>query len=339
MSYFRKLTQNINAILDLLTKDEKWLILIVADPDAMASAMALRRIMARRVAAVDIAHVNPVTRPDNLTMVRYLRIPTVRFKPEMLEEYQRFAVVDSQPHHHPAFKDIPFSIVLDHHPEVEDEPVTAEFCEIRSKYGANSTLLTEYLYNLDIRPGKFLATALLYGIKSDTNSFVRDFCDVDVRAFRYLTKYADHALLTKIARSEFRLDWLEYFSKAFRRIRHLNHGLTVHMGRVDSPDILVILADFFMRVHEVTWTAISGVSDGKLIIIFRSAGTRNMGEYADHLFGEDGSAGGHRTMARAEIPVEALKGERPEDYLARHLGHPTKTPPRCLIKQDDVKEI
>ena len=65
-----------------LTKDQRWCILITADPDALASALALRRIMQTRVRSVDIARTNEVSRPDNLAMIRYLHIPARQWQPE-----------------------------------------------------------------------------------------------------------------------------------------------------------------------------------------------------------------------------------------------------------------
>ena len=320
MAYFRNLDQKIKELLGLFEKDQRWLIVINADPDALASAMALKRIMARRVRAVGIAHVNEVSRPDNLAMIKLLRIPTQKLTPLLKAQYDRFAIVDSQPHHHPDFEDIDFSIILDHHP-LKDEPPQAEFREIRPDYGANSSLMTEYLYNLKMRPGKLLATALVYGIKTDTQSFERPFSDVDIRAFRYLTKFYNPLLLQKIVRSEFRKEWLKYFSQAFKKVKILGQGLSVFMGSVESADILVILADFFLRVHNVSWDLVSGLHDDKLIVIFRGDGLRrDMGKMASQMFGDLGNAGGHRSMARAEIPLNKLERTHPQQFIWQRLG-------------------
>ena len=154
MAYFRQLDAQLTVLTELLSRDERWLIMINADPDALASAMALRRIMIHRVRDVGIARVNEVTRPDNLSMIRCLRIPTMRLTPNVAAQYDRFALVDSQPHHHPAFREFSFSLVFDHHPLVEEEPVLADYKDLKPEYGATCSLLTEYLYNLKIRPGK-----------------------------------------------------------------------------------------------------------------------------------------------------------------------------------------
>jgi nanoRNase/pAp phosphatase (c-di-AMP/oligoRNAs hydrolase) len=334
MTYFRKLALETTRLPQVFGRDERWLIVINADPDAMASAMALGRIMAHRVADVGIAHVNEVKRPDNLAMMRFLRIPTVPFTPEVKAGYDHFAMVDSQPHQHPGFKGCEFSLVIDHHPLNRAHPVKADFVDIRPDYGSVSTILTEYLYNLRIRPGKLLATALMYGIKTDTQSFERHFLEADIKAFSYLTKFADMQLMRKIIHSEYHRQWLKFFSKAFRKMRFVGtKGLFVFMDQLESPDILVMLADFFTRVHGLSWNMLAAVVKKTVVVVFRGDGIgRNMGTMAQNLFGDVGSAGGHRGAARAEIDLAKLNGKPVEEFLYKRLtGSKLPTKERCPI--------
>ncbi|WP_432735382.1 DHH family phosphoesterase [Maridesulfovibrio sp. FT414] len=320
MAYFKQLEDRLQDLLALCSKDERWLVVVNADPDSLASAMAFKRIIGRRVAAVGIAHINEIKRLDNLAMIHYLRIPTKKMIPTLVAQYDKFAIIDSQPHHHPDFSEVKFSVVIDHHPLPPEPYSHAKFTDIRPHYGSNSTMLTEYLYNLKIRPAKLLATALLYGIKTDTQSFERPFIDDDVKAFRYLTKHADMNLIKRITRSEIHPDWLRYFSRAFYNLRRIGPGLYSHLGKVENPDTLVILADFFMRVHGVSWDVVSGIYQETLVIIFRGDGLRkNMGRMAAKLFNEYGSAGGHKAAARAEIKLDALKDADPESFVVKKL--------------------
>ena len=142
MSSTRKLSSRLTQLLELFNRNDDWLIVINADPDAMASAMALKRIMSHRTGKVTIARINEISRPDNLAMIRYLRIPMLPLTDKLKASYSHFAMVDSQPHHNPAFAGIPFSIVIDHHPAVPEHPVDAAYVDIRPQYGAVSTLLT-----------------------------------------------------------------------------------------------------------------------------------------------------------------------------------------------------
>ena len=323
MAFFRMIP-NLQKMLDLFSRDDSWLICINADPDAMASAMALRRIMSRRVKDAQIAKVNTITRPDNLAMVRYTRLDMARLTPEMVSRFQKFAMVDSQPDHHPDFAGIHFSIVIDHHP-VSESSKDADYRLVRPEYGSTSTMLTEHLYNLHTRPGKLLATALLFGIKTDTNSFERHCSETDLRAYQYLARFADRTLMNRIIKSEFHANWLKYFATACGNLYDLGSGQFSYVGAVDSGDILVNIADFFMRVYEIRWIAVGGVCEGSVTVVFRSDGiARDAGTQAKRIFGECGSAGGHKTMARAEFPLAVCAGQEPEIFLWQRFRQPSK---------------
>ena len=322
-------------LLDLFSREDDWLILITADPDAMASAMALKRIMSRRTGEVIIARTNAITRPDNLAMVRYLRVPMVPWDSTLCGFFSRFALIDSQPHHHAAFAGIPFSVVIDHHPILPENPVNAAYVDIDPRLGATSTLMTEYLRGVGIRPGTLLATALQYGIRTDTGTFTRKVTEADMRAYQSLASHADASLLTRIMRSEYLPGWLKYFSRAFASLHACGRGHTAYLGRVENPDILVVIADFFTRVHGLVWIAVCGVylpddcpeDEGTVVVIFRGDGrTCDVGHLAQERLSDLGFAGGHKGMARAEFPVAAAEGKNIEVLVFKRLEG--VTPPR-----------
>lgn len=303
-----------------LTKDQRWAILISADPDALASALALKRIMAHRVRGVDIFRINEVTRPDNLAMIRYLRIPAKLWQPEKADLYTNFAMVDSQPHHNPAFQGITFDFIIDHHPLTAGQLPQAPFCDIRPGFGATSTMMTRYLQGLRIKPGPLLSTALLYGIRTDTATFERSGGEDDLRAYQWLIKHADATLLRRIIRSEYLRAWLPLFSRAFRSLRDCRGGAMVWLNEVDSADLLVAVADFFTRVHGLKWIAVCGVVEKTVVVIFRGDGSRDIGRLADACFYDVGSAGGHRNLGRAEFPLAAIPaGTKPADFIFQRL--------------------
>ena len=249
-------------------------------------------------------------------MIRYTRPGMRWFQPDMSAIYEHFALVDSQPSHHPSFAGIDFSLIVDHHPPATDE-VEGCFMEIKPEYGASSTIFTEYLYNLDIRIGTRLATALQFGIRTDTCNFQRHTCEVDMRAYQYLSKFADQQMLIRIMQSELHLDWLPHVAAAIAKRRELGGGHLVTLGAVDSPDILVLIADFLMRVYEVRWVIVAGRYKDNVVMIFRGDGiSKDMGRLAHSRFNALGSAGGHKAMARAEFPVSAVKGRSLYAFIA-----------------------
>lgn len=331
MAYFRVLSARLAQLYDMLDRGDNWGIIINADPDAIASAMALSRLIRSRVASVTLARVNDIARPDNLAMLRYLRVPLVKWRPSLKKKIQRYAIVDSQSHHHPDFEGLDFSVVIDHHPKPDVLPDSG-FIDIRPDYGSVSTMMTEYLYSAGIRPGRLLATALQYGIRTDTGIFGRNCTEVDLRAYHYLSRFGDHALMMRILRSEYLPEWLPYFSRAFETLRPCGRGSFAWLGKVPSGDILVVVADFFLKVHGLRWVAVCGASGGRLIAVFRGGfGNMDLGEVASKVFAGLGGGGGHKNMARAEMPLADVPAEfrgGQEEFLFRRLQEAEKKRPR-----------
>jgi nanoRNase/pAp phosphatase (c-di-AMP/oligoRNAs hydrolase) len=278
---------------------------INADPDAIASAMAVKRLLWRKVAGVTISNINVIKRPDNITMIRLLDVNLVPVKDIVKECFTRVVLVDSQPDHHEIFSSFKIDVIIDHHPETV---VHASFLDIRSKYGATASIMTEYLRAAKIKPSEKLAAGLFYGIKTDTDNFVRQTLIEDIRAFQFLYRHANLNLVNKIERSELRLDFLKYFEIALANKRIRKGRAFSHIGPVVNPDVCVLLADFFLKISSVDWSIIAGLYGNKLVLIFRNDGLRkDAGKVAKKSFGEFGSAGGHKSAARAEIPLEVLK--------------------------------
>lgn len=301
----------------------RWCILINADPDALASAMALKRLLHTKAKSVDIMRINEVTRPDNLAMIRYLRIPAKPWQPEKAHLYDALAMVDSQPAHNPAFAGLVFNIIIDHHPFTNLGDALAEnaFCDIRPGIGATSSIMTQLLRGLRLRPGPLLATALLYGIRTDTGTFERSGGEEDLQAYQWLSHYSDNNLLRRISRSEYLRSWLPFFSRAFRNLVDCaGGGAYAQLNEIKSADLLVAVADFFTKVHGLRWIAVSGILCKKVIVVFRGDGSRDIGRFADACFHDVGTAGGHRNMGRAEFPIsEVPEGIKPAEFIYQRL--------------------
>src|SRR5947207_4543283 len=83
------------------------------DPDAIASALALRTLLGRTKAAAPIATFGAITRPENRAMLRILEIDVEQIKPRALGEFERIAMVDAQPSFfEETFADV--DVVIDH---------------------------------------------------------------------------------------------------------------------------------------------------------------------------------------------------------------------------------
>ncbi len=299
--------EKVKNLINMFSGHSKVLVVINADPDAIASAMAIKRMLWRKVSEVVIAHFNKISRPDNLAMITYTEPGLVALDEIKKEEFDLFIIVDSQPDHNERFSDFEFDVIIDHHPLSFDE---ASFVDIRSNYGACSTILTEYLKAKKIKPSSKLAAALMLGIKTDTADFTRQACLKDIRAFQYLYKFADNNIVTKVERAALTQEDLDFLGKAIKGRQVLNNRVFFHAGNIQKPDELVVVADFFLTLARINWSVISGVYEKKLIIIMRNDGLRKgAGNTAKEAFSEFGSAGGHKTMARAELNMRRVRKE------------------------------
>ena len=295
---------------ETVTGDDTLAIVITADPDSIASALALRRIFWRRARQIQIVQRNIVARSDNLALLDTLRIRMKALDSLDRTEISKWAIVDSQPHHNPDLAGISFDIIIDHHPP--DTELSAAHIDIRDEYGAASTIMTQYLRAARIEPSGRLATALFLGIKNDTNDFARPASTGDLDAFRYLYDFANLNVVKKIESSVMTTQTLEDLGVAIDNLSMYEDVAHVHMGEVKSPDTLVIIADFFLRLAEVSWSFASGVFGDHLVIILRTVSfRRHAGKTADKLFGEWGSAGGRASAARAEVPVSRVRDLHP----------------------------
>ncbi len=304
-SYRRSARDRLLGFWSVFEKEDDVLVCINADPDALACAMAVKRLLRYRVKSVTIAHTNKIRRLNNVIMVERLKLPLQRLGSLNLDNYKKIVLVDSQPDHLPDFEEITFNAIIDHHPVTQEWQ--ADYVDIRPDFGAASSMLVEYLRAASMKPSVALATALFYAIKSDTNNFEKKSRLADAISFRYLFDIANRNLVRKFELTDLRRSELRYFKIALAELKYSKRRYYSHLGKVISPDVLVIIADFLNHVGEIDWVFVSGIYEDKLVVIFRCDGYRkSAGKLAKRIFGSIGSAGGHKEAARAEVPLENL---------------------------------
>jgi nanoRNase/pAp phosphatase (c-di-AMP/oligoRNAs hydrolase) len=271
------------------------------DPDALASGLALRQVLGRNKQTAPLGSYGRVTRPENIAMVKLLEIEIDKITKSNIKKFDRIAVVDLQPPHlaNPP-KEI--DLVIDHHPE--QFTYKSHLKDIRPSYGATSTILLEYLLCTNSSIGTRLATAMLYGIKSDTFALSREVNEWDVQAFSYLYPLANQNLMRRIERPELPPAALDALSVALKNRRVIDKVAFVNLGRVERDDLIPQMADFSLSFEGIEWAFVSGVYESNYIISVRNVGyVRAAGRVLKEAFGDIGSAGGHASMAKAIIPL------------------------------------
>jgi nanoRNase/pAp phosphatase (c-di-AMP/oligoRNAs hydrolase) len=290
------------------------------DPDAIASGMALRNVLRRTKQTAIVGCLQGVTRPENQRMLKLLDISLEVIKPEAVHEFDRVAMVDVQPHYFPGLIER-CDLVIDHHPE--QPGYSAVFKDIRADYGSTSTILTEHLRAVDVNISERTATAMLYAIKSDTLFFNRQANRVDLEAFSYLYPLADAALIRKMEGAEITTERLEYVLRAQQHSRMAEQVFCAFLGSSPREDFIPYVADFYLQLENVKWTIVAGVVNDSLVMSVRNIGySRNAGEFVRKFFADIGSAGGHRAMAKAVVPLRAFTqkfGDPGDDQFADRI--------------------
>jgi nanoRNase/pAp phosphatase (c-di-AMP/oligoRNAs hydrolase) len=277
------------------------------DPDAMASGLALRNLLRRTKATAIIGAIQNVSRPENLRMTNLLDIHVETVTPQDFPSFERIAMVDVQPHYFTGLIDR-VDLVIDHHPE--QPGYSAIFKDIRSDYGSTCTILTEHLRAVDANISERTATAMLYAIKSDTLFFNRQANRVDLEAFSFLYPLSDATLIRKMEGAEITLERLTYVTTATQRGLLKEQVFCAYLGEVPREDFIPYVADFFLQLEDVKWTIIAGVVNGSFVASVRNLGySRNAGELVRKLFADVGSAGGHRAMAKAVVPIDRFRAK------------------------------
>jgi nanoRNase/pAp phosphatase (c-di-AMP/oligoRNAs hydrolase) len=298
------------------------------DPDAIASGLALRQVLGRNKQSTPLGSFGRVTRPENIAMVKLLEIEIEKITKHSLATFDRIAVVDLQPPHL-ANPPAEIDLVIDHHPE--QFTYKSHLKDIRPSYGATSTILLEYLLCSGSSIGTRLATAMLYGIKSDTFSLSREVNEWDVEAFSYLYPLANHNLMRRIERPELPPAALDALSLALKNRRVIDKVAFVHLGRVERDDLIPQMADFSLSFEGIEWAFVSGVYESNYIISVRNVGyVRAAGRVLKEAFGNIGSAGGHASMAKAIIPLAAFT--RDWDIDTRNIRHMNNKVQQLFLK-------
>ena len=276
------------------------------DPDAIAAAAALREIANERHGiSCSIAHAGTVGRAENQELLRYLGLNARALGELEPERFDRIGMVDAQPGAGNVTFDptIRLDVVIDHHP-IRKETRSARFTDIRSRYGATSTILYEYLREARIEVPTPIATALVYGIRSDTQDLGRESTRADVEAFLALYPLANAKVLGRIVSAPLPRG---YFSKLRRAIDNATiYGTRIasYLGSLESPEMVAEAADLLLRVENVRWSLGIGLIDGWLHVSLRTIEKdADAGKVARNLGGRRGFGGGHQSLAAAQIPL------------------------------------
>jgi nanoRNase/pAp phosphatase (c-di-AMP/oligoRNAs hydrolase) len=294
------------------------------DPDAISSALALKEIARNYGVESDIIYYGEIFHQENRAMVNLLEIPLVRGGEVDLSSYTKFALIDvSAPGvNNSVPSNLEISIVIDHHPA---ESIEAEYYDVRTDAGATATIMTDYLKELKLSPSRTLATALFFGIKTETDEFKRNTRTADFTAAAFLYPFVDHELIEKIEGPAISTETLDVLGTAIKNRQIFSSFLISFAGFISDRDALPQAADFLLRLEGISTVLVFGVVKEKVYISARNKDVRiNIGETLKVAFGDVGSAGGHAHSAGGQIPLGIFGGTSDKNALSKLITEAIK---------------
>jgi nanoRNase/pAp phosphatase (c-di-AMP/oligoRNAs hydrolase) len=298
------------AVRELMQPREKIGILLQPDPDpdGIACGQALRAVLGRKRPTAPLISFGSVRRPENVAMVRGLGLEVRTLTPEELDEFDALCLLDVQPTvfgENPPARVRSVDLVIDHHPERSGYDSVIR--DIRPAYGATATILTEYIRAAGMELRQNLATALLYGIKADTQLLGRETSAHDLEAFAYLHAHHNPALLRRIERPALPTAGLRALGRALARTSVENGIHLLVLGRVDE-EVIPQVADLGLQADGAEWAIAAGIVKSDLVFSVRNVGyVRAAGEVVRAVVEGLGVGGGHRSMAKGIIPLKAFR--------------------------------
>jgi nanoRNase/pAp phosphatase (c-di-AMP/oligoRNAs hydrolase) len=285
------------------------------DPDAVASACGLAHLLHQCAGMGAIAAYGGIIgRAENKAMLKVLHLPIQPVAKVEQQPHDLICLVDTQPevgNYSLAGKELP-QLVIDHHP-ARQSSLMAAFHDVGGPAGATSTLVTRYLRAAKLVPSTHLATALFYGIKSDTRDLGRETDPADVECYNWLFPMIDKSALSRIEHPEVPARYFAAYHRAYERARLHGggEGVVVDMGDVYVPEIVPEVAEKLVSLEGLRWSLATGSYKSELYLSLRVNDRRvNAGKLVREVCAPlGGSAGGHGAMAGARVP---LRGRSPE---------------------------
>jgi nanoRNase/pAp phosphatase (c-di-AMP/oligoRNAs hydrolase) len=306
------------------------------DPDALSGAWAYQLIAKQYNIQCEIVYAGTLSHQENIALVKLTGLPAKRLSVQCLREkekdlsvYQGCVLIDNQgttcqllPWVQKA--GIPITVVIDHH-SIQQE-LHAEFTDIRPSTRATATILTQYLQagllKLDSSVGEHVkcATALMHGLRSDTNRLMQA-QEEDFLAAGYLSRFYDAQLLNAVLqayRSKRVMDVIER-SLTNRTVQNNFSIAGVGYLRYEDRDAIPQAADFLVTEENVHTAVVYGIvhdEDEELEVVIGSLRTSKLtldpDEFIKEAFGQDNQGrffgGGRLSAGGFEIPMGFLGG-------------------------------
>ena len=287
------------------------------DPDTIAAACGLRALLMNISVSSRVAYSGIIGRPENRAMVELLKLELSKADKLTTTAYPMIALIDTQPgtgNNCLPDGQLP-DIVFDHH-LLRDVTREVPFAEVYTDVGSTSTIITHYIMETGIKVSSKLATALYYGIITDTQDLGRHSNESDLVAARFLYPMILHKTLARIQNPRMPTAYFREFISALTMAVVFDDVVVVDAGRLTTTDTLAQIVDFLITVENIKWVLCMGEVDDELDFSIRTDyHGRKAGHVARFIAKGLGSAGGHDMTAGGQIPLNGESSSRIKEEL------------------------
>jgi nanoRNase/pAp phosphatase (c-di-AMP/oligoRNAs hydrolase) len=279
------------------------------DPDALASGKALATLFNE---AWDIPsrllYSGLVLRAENRALLDLL---TPQWKPgdipADLTQYSAVALVDTQPgagNNRLPGGIIP-RIVIDHHHPMREQLDGVLFVDVQPEIGATVTMLGQYMEAAGVVPDSDLATAMFYGLKTDTRGLSRGTSADDITVYLRLLAEIDHGKLIQIEQAGLPQEYFRAFYQGLDAAQLYDHSIVTYLEKMHRPDLPAEMADLLIRLDKARAVLCLGIHSQTLYLSVRTVHLgQDAGLLVQQVIVAPGKAGGHGTMAGGQVPLD-----------------------------------
>lgn len=302
------------------------------DPDALSAAYGMQVFLGANGVDTTICYAGKIEKNSTKRMIDVFGIEAVHIDeiPDMKEE-DYIVTIDAQKYNSNITDFIGDEVAcIDHHPTMI--PCAYEYSDIRI-CGACCSIVTDYFIKSNTSMDANTATALLYGLKMDTESFNRGVTDFDIEMYGYLHKLADNQKITSMYNNNMEIEDLHAYGEAIRNIQIYDN---VGFAKIsfDCPDALIaMISDFILGLDVVEFSIVYAVRDGGLKFSVRNeTAVYHAGTITARALEGLGGGGGHFTMAGGVILADKMEelGNNPDFAIRKRFMD--------AIKQEKIEQ-
>lgn len=314
------------------------------DPDAIAGALCLSHLLSDVCSLQSlIVYGGIISRPANRQMVEALSIPMHKIEEVTIDPDDAVILVDTQPgfKNNSLPKDQPVTAIIDHH-EGKEDYTEVPFVDIRPGHGTCATIITEYFLSAGLRLTRRLATAICFGISTETQDLGREATPADVAAYLVAFPDSDQPLLGRLSHPVLSLAFFERLHRALEVTQLASNVAVCHLDGLDLPDTVSEIADLLVAIDRVDWILCTGKHQNRLVISVRTTDPNaRAGELLRSVIGDRSRAGGHGMIAGGALPLDAnidlptLQADLSRRFAAELFGEGDVVDWQPLIKQED----